>query len=208
MSCGLTHLVLPVADPARSAAFYREGAGFAETSGPEPREVEGHGLTLRLVPGVPARGLTLRLQTTDVESAADRLVAAGARWNRAPENGPAERTARLCDPDGYGLELWRRLRESELGEPPTLPTRLVWSSEARARATVLLALVPEEFRDLARNGLVAEAEYLGVTAPEIAPDLVLRAYVRSTPRLLRARLYRPLVDLGFDLAPCREDFEC
>ncbi len=210
MAFGITQLVLPVRCLASSRAFFADALGFAVlAAGDGFVELDGQGVGLRLeaTSGTIAPH-TLRLQTTDLEGSLEQLEHAGGRQLLAPAVVGARLEARLADPDGHCLVLWRPRRESELPEPPPLPTSRDWDAAAETLAAGLLARVPESFRDLARAGMTAEAELLCPLDQAVSCHFVARAYIRSTPRLQRSRLHAALRDHGFAPEGFGEDFAC
>jgi catechol 2,3-dioxygenase-like lactoylglutathione lyase family enzyme len=207
---GVSHLVLETGDLAASRRFFAETLGFA-VLGEEADsfELDAAGVRLRFerAPGPPLP-VTLRLQAAQLEDAVPFLKAAGARTLEPPQAGQGHLEAVLETPEGHRLVLWRRLREDELPEPPPLPLTRPWHPEAEVLAQALLAAVPESFRDLARRGLCAEAEFLCPEPAEIGRLEAVRGYIRSTPRFQRDRL-RPTLRLqGFDPDAFAEDFAC
>lgn len=211
MFCGLSHLLLPVSDLAAARRFYAGAVGWAPLQeGEGSLDLDASGATLRLVvsdgPIAPA---TLRLEIAAVEEGAEVLRAAGATLRRpAAPNLADELEAELEDPFGHRLVLWRRLREDELGRVPELPVTRPWEPAAEALLQSLLARVPASFRDLARTGAVAEAEYLCPLPGAVEPIHAARAYIRATPRFRRDYLKPALVDHGLEPEAFEEDFLC
>lgn len=210
MLCGVSHIVVPVPDLGLGLAFYRDALGFALLDEEDGcADLDGCGVTLRLLEAETPLPLALRLQTTQVSRWVSRLLESGATLLRPPADArDGERVAELRDPFGHRLILWRRLAESELESPPELPTTRPWREEAERVLKALLARVPEHFRAMARSGAVAEAELLCPAEDEVAIEHAVRAYIRATPRLMRVRLHRALAECGFDPAHYAEDFAC
>lgn len=210
MRCGLTHLELPVSRLSRSRPLYEHGAGFqpvAETA--DGVDLEAGGIVLRLCRRpVPFPTVVLRLQTNDPAAAASTLVGRGAIPIQPAEKvADRELRATVEDPDGHRLILWRRLRESELDHPVDLPTVLFWHAPAGAVLNSLLSRVPELWRDLAREGSVAEAEHLSAGGP-VRRAHAIRGFIRSSPRLYRDNLRGTLLDHGICPEDYTDDFLC
>ena len=204
---GITHVILGVQDLERSLRLYRDGLGLEVLENRERGcDLDASGAILRLREGSgSAAPAEIHLQTTRISSGTEDLQRFGATLLFGPQNefDLQLRSAVLQDPDGHLLTLWRRLREDELPSEPPLGTTLPWSDEAAVLARSLLARVPLPFRDLARSGCVAEAEHLATPGTPVSRETVARAFIRSTPRLLRSRVKEPLRDHG--ILP--DDFE-
>jgi len=209
MLLGVSHLELPVRSLDRARAFWVDLAAFEILAeGPGYLDVEGHGAILRLVEGASAEGVTLHCQTAQVEESLATLIAGGARLLRAAGEHDGRWLGTLETEDGHRLTLWRRLRESDRAEPVPLLTSRPWTAAAEALANRLLAHVPASFRDLARAGTIAEAEYLTPDEAEVGNLEVVRATIRSTPRILRERLRPAFQEEGLDLDAFPGDLQC
>lgn len=206
---GLSHIVVPVADLFVARAFYVGGLGFTVV-GERPGLVDLEaGMTIvRLCETPEDRApVTLRLQAVSISGVQERVGTLGT-WMATPVRTPElELTIEVRDPDGNRLVFWRPLTEDEYDEPVSLPMKKPWTDEAEKLMQSLLSAVPALFRDLARTGAVAEAEYLTGGGSPVEVEMVVRAYIRATPRLLRSRVRAPLQERGFDLDRYRLDFE-
>lgn len=209
MLLGVSHVEIPVRALARARAFWIEVAGFSPLSaGADYLDLEGHGAIVRLVAREPATGITIHFQTAQVEEDLAALIAGGAHPRRAPEEHDGRWLGEVETEDGHRLVLWRRLRESDRAVAIPLPTSRPWEAAAEALANRLLAAVPESFRDLARQGAVAEAEHLAPDGQQVAVLEVVRATIRSTPRIMRERLRPSLLAEGYDLDAFPTDLLC
>ena len=210
MLCGLSQIVLPVTQPETSWGFYTAGAGFAPLRADDNvQDLDAGGILLRLQPTSAVMGnVHLRLQTTRIEACLDRLVSHGGCISRSPTTEGPEKRAVVLDPDNHRLELWRPLRESELPEPVPLPIVDLWDPGAETLMMSLLDEVPEEMRDLARDGAVAEAELLAEALPAVDIQHAIRGFIRSSPRLFRERLHEPLTRHGIHPEDYTHDFQC
>ena len=222
MLLGISHLCLPVRDSQRARAFWIDAVGLSpQAPGTEDApylDLDANGTILRLEQTTAKiRPLRLRLQTSRIEQAIDQLTRAGGTLIHPPRANPAlELSAEIADPDGHRLELWRRLSEDELTTTPEIPTEIAWDSTAADLLQSLLRRVPSLFRDLARRGAASEAEYLARQDKEerdcddaqVNVEHAIRAYIRSTPRLMRERARGPLLDHGIDPELYTEDFDC
>ncbi len=210
MRCGLTHLELPITCLARSRRLYERGAGFEPVAESlDSVDLEAGGIVLRLRRGsAPFPTVTLRLQTIDPGRALSTLSSLGAEPIREPHR-VADQELRACaeDPDGHRLVLWRRLRESELDRPVDLPTVLTWRRDAETLLVSLLSKAPETWRDLAREGSVAEAEHLAAGGPVVQAHAI-RGFIRSSPRFYRHHLVPALADQGIRPEDYSDDFSC
>jgi hypothetical protein len=211
MRVGLTAVHLPVRDLGRSLGLYRDCMGCVEVRRCEAGVVtlEAGGCLLVLELAAEPKPVRLRFQTARVAATAEELVRSGAReiWAPTPVEG-RELEAELEDFDGHRLVLWRRLREDELETEPDLPTTETWADPARDLLRSLLRRVPGEFRDVAREGSVAEAEWLALDHGRVEERHAVRAFIRSSPRMLRDNLRGPLRDHGLEPEDYVDDFEC
>jgi hypothetical protein len=69
-----------------------------------------------------------------------------------------------------------------------------------------LTRVPSLFRGLARRRVVQEAEELA-EARAVGREEVIRGYIRSSARITRGRVKKPLIEHGIDPEAYRADFE-
>lgn len=211
MRVGLTAVHLPVRHLERSLGLYRDCMGCVEVRRGEAGVVtlEAGGCHLVLELAAEPKPVRLRFQAARVADTVRELVRAGAReiWAPTPVEG-RELEAELEDFDGHRLVLWRRLREDELETEPELPTTEAWADEARGLLSSLLRRVPENFRRVAREGSVAEAEWLALDDGRVEKRHAVRAFIRSSPRLVRDRLRDPLRDHGLEPDDYADDFEC
>ncbi len=103
-------VIHPVDDLESAVAFYRDALELTLKfrDGDRFCAFDVGGVTLALAAGeerltpVPA----ISLKVTDLDAALSRLLAAGARLLRGPEQGPHERRAVLADPSGNALLLY------------------------------------------------------------------------------------------------------
>lgn len=206
MTYGLTHVLVPVRRLEAARIFY-ERLGFSATArdGGRRSDLEACGSVIRLT---EVRGdiapVTLRLQAVSIGSVVEALPEVEIRPVRTAAR---ELEAEVRDPDGNRLVFWRRLSEDEYERPEPLPMRQIWQADAQSLMQSLLASVPALFRDVARTGAVAEAEYLAGKDTSVDTEAAVRGFVRATPRLVRSRARQPLVDLGLDPDRYRSDFE-
>jgi catechol 2,3-dioxygenase-like lactoylglutathione lyase family enzyme len=117
---GLTHIVLSVRDPKRSARFYEgvlgarvvyDDANFVQMQTPGSRDV----IVLERRPkragksgGVVHFGFRLR-RPQDIGAAIAALKTAGAKIKDSGEFVPGEPYVFALDPDGYEIEIWYEL---------------------------------------------------------------------------------------------------
>ena len=210
MSCGLPQILLPVRDLVAATRLYHLGAGFPiKRSDLAHVDLDAGGIDLRLVAAAPpVPPVTLRIQTARLDPSVRRFVEHGAEsTGRGRLHSAGEAQVELLDPDGHHLVLWRRLRESELEAPIPLPITVPWDEGAQNLLGSLLGTVPEAFRDVARQGSVAEAELLAGHLPVESLHAV-RGFIRATPRLMRGRLHRPLIEHGIEPQDFQRDFHC
>ncbi|HRC86411.1 MAG TPA: VOC family protein [Thermoanaerobaculia bacterium] len=210
MLFGISHLWLESDDLEAALQFYCDTLGFQVLEQSDDYvDLDAAGVKLRLSRRGSEPAPRIRLQTGQLEQALPLLETGGASLVASRidlERRQKELEVRV--PDGSLVVLWRRLREDELPEPPELPITRAWDAAAVTLAQSLLVRVPEPFRELARSGTVAEAELLGADFESISTQLVARASVRATPRMMRARLQPVLVEHGFDPADFADDFAC
>jgi catechol 2,3-dioxygenase-like lactoylglutathione lyase family enzyme len=118
---GLTHVALAVADPQRSARFYRDVFGavtvfdngdFVQAQTPGSRDVlvfeRAAGRARQQVGksgGIAHFGFRL-VDPGDIAAAAKAVVDAGGRVTDRGEFCPGEPYLFATDPDGYALEIW------------------------------------------------------------------------------------------------------
>ena len=114
---GLSHIALAVADPERSARFYRDAFG-AEEYYRDANEIQVKGpgafdvLAFSRDPGQAGRrggvahfGFRL-IRPEDIDDAVAAVLAAGGSLLRRGEFKPGFPFAFVADPDGYELEIW------------------------------------------------------------------------------------------------------
>ncbi|MGH3017726.1 MAG: VOC family protein [Gaiellaceae bacterium] len=97
---GLTHVVLAVRDPDRSARFYGHVVGAVVVyhgDGFVPRAAGNQG-------GIAHFGFRL-VRPEDIDAAASAVEAAGGTLLRHGELGPGEPFVYFADPDGYEVEI-------------------------------------------------------------------------------------------------------
>ena len=114
---GLTHIALAVADPERSARFYREVFGAVEyyrddamiqVRGPGPFDVLAFVRQPALAGssgGVMHFGFRLT-DPADIDMAVREVEHAGGRLLKRGEFAPGVPLAFMVDPDGYEIEIW------------------------------------------------------------------------------------------------------
>lgn len=114
----LEGLTLPVADLARSLAFYRDLLGFAVTYESPAfalvRIGDGSlGLLRAAAPGPagPRANVHVELSTDDLDGLYDELTRRGAAFSGPPTDRPWERAVSLLDPDGYRVEFAQGRRD-------------------------------------------------------------------------------------------------
>lgn len=117
---GLTHIALAVADPRRSAEFYKAVFGvivvyeeddFVQLQTPGARDVivlERDARKAGRQGGVVHMGFRLR-EARDIDAAAEAVVAAGGRIVSRGEFCPGEPYIFCKDVDGYEVEIWFEL---------------------------------------------------------------------------------------------------
>jgi len=122
---GLTHIALAVADPQRSARFYRDVLGaeivydngdFVQSQTPGSRDVlvferattaatrQGVGRSA----GIAHFGFRL-VDPADIHAAAKSVVEAGGKVTEQGDFCPGEPYLFATDPDGYAFEIWYEL---------------------------------------------------------------------------------------------------
>lgn len=209
MIFGISHIEIPVSDLTRSVRLYVERIGLqVRREGEGWKDLESGTVTLRLVEvrKVEQR-VSLRVQVSDVGAAVAELAAAGNRVLYEPQRTPAlELVASVADPDGHTLTLWRELSEDEYGFVPELPTEMAWEPEAEALMKSLLSHVPALFRALARRKVVRNAEYIASERRRVRREDVIRAYILSSAKVTRYRLYEPLRANGIRPEDYGEEF--
>lgn len=209
MFLGLSHLDLAVSRLDRARAFYVDGLGFAvKAQGDGYCDVDGITVCLRLIEVARVEHrCALRLQVSDVAAAHQHLLRLGARELYAPHRSPQLELVASCrDADGHSVSVWRPLSEDEWEFVPELPTTMRWHGEAEVLLKALLLRVPALFRGLARRKVSSLAEELASDRP-VGREDVIRAYIRSSARITRDRVKKPLLDNGIDPALYAEDFE-
>ena len=114
---GLSHIALKVADPERSASFYRAVFGVEEyfrdadsiqVKGPGPYDViafERGNSEVGVAGGIAHFGFRLTAPS-DIDAAIAESLAAGGRLIRRGEFAPGLPFAYISDPDGYEIEIW------------------------------------------------------------------------------------------------------
>jgi predicted enzyme related to lactoylglutathione lyase len=209
MIFGISHIEIPVSDLTRSTRLYVERMGLqVRREGEGWKDLESGTVTLRLVEvrKVEQR-VSLRVQVADVAAALAELAAAGTRVLYEPMRTPAlELVASVADPDGHTVTLWRELSEDEYGFVPELPTEMAWEPEAEALMKSLLSHVPALFRALARRKVVRNAEYIASERRRVRREDVIRAYILSSAKVTRYRLYEPLRANGIRPEDYSEEF--
>ena len=117
---GLTHVALAVGDPERSLRFYETVLGvvaiyrdenFIQAQTPGTRDVlvfERNAAAAGKPGGVMHFGFRLT-SPSDIEAAAEAVVAAGGRIREKGEFVPGEPYIFCTDPDGYEVEIWYEL---------------------------------------------------------------------------------------------------
>jgi catechol 2,3-dioxygenase-like lactoylglutathione lyase family enzyme len=109
----LSHVALPVRDPHRSLAFYRDAIGLGGAIRPEPYGYVvtcSNGVTVTLFSGVPPASvgefhIGVSLPDGDaVRAARDRFRAAGLTEHEWCEE-PGYVSVKVVDPDGYVVEV-------------------------------------------------------------------------------------------------------
>lgn len=208
MIFGITHLVMPVTDLGLAENFYGAALSLTpEEKQPQWLEYSNGFIRLRLeLSAKPVQNLSLWIETQQIEKACDHLLAAGARLVQACHQTQEKKLARLQDPFGHELILWRNLSEDELEVPPPLPKALIWAPEAENILQILLKEVPAHFRNSARKASVLEAEYLAGSTP-VTTEQAIIGCIRSAPLFMRAVLKAPLTRCGINWEQYQNEFE-
>ncbi len=208
MIFGITHLVIPVTDLGLAENFYGVALGLTpEEKQPQWLEYSNGFIRIRLeLSAKPVQNLSLWIETQQIKNACDHLLAAGAGLLQTSHQTQNKKLARLQDPFGHELILWRNLSEDELDEPPPLPKSLIWAPEAENILQILLKEVPAHFRNSARKASVLEAEYLAGSAP-VDTEQAIIGCIRSAPLFMRAVLKAPLTRCGIDWQQYQNEFE-
>lgn len=211
MFYGISHLDLPVTDLARAERFWcgvvgcnpaKRGAGFVD--------IDSGSAMLRLVQVARVeQPVTVRVTVGDVAAAYAVLLATGAREVQAPTRTAAlELEARVADPDGNTILVWRELTEDEYGFTPALPKQGEWQADAETLLVDLLSHVPALFRALARRKVTRVVEELADNdASAVTRGHVIRGYILASAKVTRYRLVEPLRRCGIDPDRYQEEFE-
>ena len=211
MFFGVSHLVVPVTDLARTAKLWCDVMGFAQARrGEGYLDIDSGNVAIRLiqVPAIESR-LSLRLSVPNVRQAYDKLLAGGAVARYAPMQTPElEEMACVNDPDGHSIVLWRELTEDEWGFVPELPKQGQWYPDAEQLLQRLLSHVPALFRMLARRKTTRVIEMLAREEKSaVTRELVIKGYITSSAKVTRYRLVAPLRAEGINPDDYREDFD-
>lgn len=211
MFFGISHLVVPVTDLARTAKLWCDVMGFAQARrGEGYLDIDSGNVAIRLiqVPAIESR-LSLRLSVGNVRQAYDKLLAGGAVARYAPMQTPElEEMACVNDPDGHSIVLWRELTEDEWGFVPELPKQGQWYPDAEQLLQRLLSHVPALFRMLARRKTTRVIEMLAREEKSaVTRELVIKGYITSSAKVTRYRLVAPLRAEGINPDDYREDFD-
>lgn len=195
-----------VADVEAAAAFLARLPGFEPLPAEPGRAVLANGaITLMLHADGAARvPLTLVLSMPDLETSKEELLQLPGvvALDEAVQISPLLREQRLAAPHHFELLLQHRITEDDLAEPIPLPTSLEWSDEALHAARRMVDAVPHQFRDIARQRLVARAEELTMERGDVTVQVAeaLRAMAERTPRMQLVPLRNLIGEMGYDPA--------
>ena len=115
MSLRITHLAFTVKDLARSERFYRDRLGLSVRREGDVTFIETEGFLLTLFAGKPFATPSFHFgfelsEPGEVDRWVAKLSTEGVKILARPEDHGPLRSARVCDPDGYQIELYHEAR--------------------------------------------------------------------------------------------------
>lgn len=198
----VTHEVTDM-DVART--LFCQGLGFTlERETAEQLQLSNGSVTLFLQKAhEPATTLHLRLRCDELDRAAERLVVHGVSATGERLWADERRQEQLfAAPERVSLTLYRSYSEDELGIEVALPVKLEWEPRAMDVTRILIKLIPLDFRDSAREKIVAAAEGDALVdgVMTVSLPLAMRAVIRVTPAFQHDGLRQKMAEqeLNFD----------
>lgn len=199
----VTAVTHEVADLESARELFGKGLGFtlAEEGAGRMQFSNGSVTVSLLHRQEPATTLSLRLRCDDLEQTAGRLATYGVTV--AGERFWADERCQeqhFDAPAGVSLTLFRAYSEDELGIEVALPVNLEWASQALMVTRALVKLIPLDFRDTAREKIVAAAEGDALVEGAMAVTLAqaMRAVIRVTPAFQHEGLRETMAKHGLN----------